>query len=332
VPCIAKLRRTVVKIRSSPQRRKEFHAQCDACGVPSKKLVLDVRTRWNSTYAMIERARELRTPLSNFTKLKPDLPELSDGEWELLGVVARLLGIFDEATRALSATNYPTLNRAVPVYNYLFNKLEDFRDACDDDARENATTIGQCSPAVKDALKNAIQAAHDKLRTYYGQAWADMYAIAVILDPRLKTNYYRANKWERHLVAQSKNALLRAVEAYGTGEEPRSGQADAVVHLGRMDQEIFQDWKRRRVEEECEMKSYLAIRTASPGENVLEWWKYHSGEYPCLARIARDYLAIPATSVPAERVFSGGADLVTDKRGSLNEDTIQACICLSSWL
>jgi hypothetical protein len=44
------------------------------------------------------------------------------------------------------------------------------------------------------------------------------------------------------------------------------------------------------------------------------------------------YLAIPATSVPAERVFSGGADLVSKKRGSLQEDTIQSHLCLDSWL
>lgn len=317
----------------SPQRRDELGKQCIACDTPSKKPILDVRTRWNSTYAMINRACELRTPLSNLAKIHPELPQLNNEEWEVLEVIARLLSIFDEATRALSATNYPTLNRAVPVYNYLFNKLEDFRDACDNEAgaRGNAAIIGQCSPVVKDALRTAIQAAHDKLRTYYGQTWADMYAIAVILDPRLKTNYYRANKWKPQEIAQAKDALVRAVEAYGTEEEPRSNQADAMSRLGPMDQEIFQDLKRRRVEEESEVECYLAERTASVDENVLEWWKHNAREYPCLARIARDYLAIPATSVPAERVFSGGADLITDKRGSLNEDTIQACMCLNSW-
>jgi len=77
---------------------------------------------------------------------------------------------------------------------------------------------------------------------------------------------------------------------------------------------------------------YLTGQTADGGTDALEWWKRHSDEYPNLAPITRDYLAIPATSAPVERVFSGGADLVTDKRGSLKEDTIQACMCLSSWL
>lgn len=38
-----------------------------------------------------------------------------------------------------------------------------------------------------------------------------------------------------------------------------------------------------------------------------------------------------ATSVPVERAFSGGADLIAAKRCSLNANTISACMCLKSW-
>jgi hypothetical protein len=38
-----------------------------------------------------------------------------------------------------------------------------------------------------------------------------------------------------------------------------------------------------------------------------------------------------ATSVPVERVFSGGTDLIAAKRCSLKADTIRACMCLKSW-
>ena len=81
------------------------------------------------------------------------------------------------------------------------------------------------------------------------------------------------------------------------------------------------------MERETELERYLAAPPIKRTEDILGWWKHHQEEYPCLARIARDYLAIPATSVPAERVFSRGTDLITDKRGSLNEDIIEACVC-----
>ena len=37
-------------------------------------------------------------------------------------------------------------------------------------------------------------------------------------------------------------------------------------------------------------------------------------EYPIIARIARDYLAIPATSATSKSVFSIGGDIITKKR------------------
>jgi hypothetical protein len=331
--CITKLRRLVFKIRSSPQRRNAFKHQCIACGIPAKELVLDTRTRWNSTYAMIKRARELRSSLYGLTNTQPGLPQLSDEEWKLLDVAEQLLGAFDKVTRRLSATEYPTLNRVVPIYNHLFNKLEDLRDVCDGlaDCQGNAAITDQCSPTSKRVLRNAIQAAYDKIKEYYDKTWAGMYAIAVILDPRCKMVYYEVNEWDEGMIAHAKAALTRAVAEYGAAES-QSDQADGATLCYSSDQESFQAIKRRCVEKGSEMERYLGTPTADMNEDVLEWWKRHADDYPCLSRIARDYLAIPATSVPAERVFSGGANLITNKRGSLDEGTIQACLCLRSWL
>ncbi|EXX56617.1 hypothetical protein RirG_214540 [Rhizophagus irregularis DAOM 197198w] len=47
--------------------------------------------------------------------------------------------------------------------------------------------------------------------------------------------------------------------------------------------------------------------------------------------MARDYLSIPATSAPVERIFSGGTDLVVQKRCSLKKSTIRETMCLKGW-
>ncbi len=44
--------------------------------------------------------------------------------------------------------------------------------------------------------------------------------------------------------------------------------------------------------------------------------------------MARDYLAVPGTSSPSERAFSGGRQLITDFRCSLKGVTITACMLL----
>ena len=65
--------------------------------------------------------------------------------------------------------------------------------------------------------------------------------------------------------------------------------------------------------------------------DVLNWWKNKSKLYPNLSKMARDYLAIPATSTSSERLFSSGKHLISDTRNSLSSRTIQACQCLKSW-
>jgi hypothetical protein len=48
--------------------------------------------------------------------------------------------------------------------------------------------------------------------------------------------------------------------------------------------------------------------------------------------MARDYLAVPGTSTPSERAFSGGRQLITDFRCSLLKGgTITACMLLKNW-
>lgn len=48
--------------------------------------------------------------------------------------------------------------------------------------------------------------------------------------------------------------------------------------------------------------------------------------------MARDFLAIPSTSVPSEQCFSTSKNLITDKRNRLAGKTVRACMCLRSWL
>ena len=50
-----------------------------------------------------------------------------------------------------------------------------------------------------------------------------------------------------------------------------------------------------------------------------------------MAVIARDHLAIPATSAPSERVFSQGGDIVTKKRNRLSGERIRELLCLKDW-
>lgn len=48
--------------------------------------------------------------------------------------------------------------------------------------------------------------------------------------------------------------------------------------------------------------------------------------------MARDYLAVSATSCAAERVFSSAANVCTTNRGGLLPETMSRLVCSREWL
>ena len=54
----------------------------------------------------------------------------------------------------------------------------------------------------------------------------------------------------------------------------------------------------------------------------------NESQYPRLANMARDYLAIPSTSVLSEQCFLTSKHLITDTRNRLAGKTVRACIYL----
>lgn len=56
----------------------------------------------------------------------------------------------------------------------------------------------------------------------------------------------------------------------------------------------------------------------------------HSKEYPTLSRMARDILAVPASSTDSERAFSQAKLFETDRRNRLSASSLEALMVLHS--
>jgi hAT family C-terminal dimerisation region len=64
--------------------------------------------------------------------------------------------------------------------------------------------------------------------------------------------------------------------------------------------------------------------TVSTGtRDILDIWRTIESQYPTVARMAKDILAIPLAGVGMERVFNLGRDTCTYRRGHLHGTTIQ---------
>ena len=66
-------------------------------------------------------------------------------------------------------------------------------------------------------------------------------------------------------------------------------------------------------------------------EKRLKWWQNNQTKFPILSKIARDYLALQASSVPSERGFSSSGFTVTDMRSRLHPMTVRSLMVLKSW-
>ena len=83
---------------------------------------------------------------------------------------------------------------------------------------------------------------------------------------------------------------------------------------------------------EDEVANYLALPKIHLDDCPLLWWKTNSTRFPVLSKLARKYLAIPATSTPSERLFSEAGNIMTIKRAQLAPNTLENLVfCKKNW-
>jgi hypothetical protein len=113
---VDKLRQGVVWIRSSPQNMERFKGCCKTSDSPELQLSLDVRTRWNSTYEMIQRAHLLSPAFDLMMGSGPEHMRLSASDWQFLKVALLILQPFEDFTKLNSASRYAAINMATISY------------------------------------------------------------------------------------------------------------------------------------------------------------------------------------------------------------------------
>ncbi|CAG8522319.1 12399_t:CDS:2, partial [Dentiscutata heterogama] len=161
------LKKFIIKIRASPQRRQNFEQQCINIGLKPLQLISDNATRWNSTSMMIERALNLKQTIKNTILVDKELEiyRILEDEWKYLQEILNLMQHFKKGTKYVEGQLYPTLTHSVPVYNYLINKLEKI--------------IDQSTELV---IINAADAAKSKILEYYPFTDGYVYTIATRIE------------------------------------------------------------------------------------------------------------------------------------------------------
>lgn len=128
---LAKIRRIVVFFHKSSVAASTLVRNQKLLSLPNHKLKIDICTRWNSAYDMIERFLEQQPAifatfqsLKDLRKRENDLVLLSDSDISNAEDVLKTMAPFKSATKMMCTEQGPTLSIILCLLDKLLKKLE----------------------------------------------------------------------------------------------------------------------------------------------------------------------------------------------------------------
>lgn len=339
---IGHLQKVVKLIALSPQRSEDFKrlVKNDPLIVKELFVVRDNKTRWNSTFNMIDRAIYLQYPLDTYlhncltdrsdTVVTPEKwTPFSNEDWGFIKEAHQALKPFHAATKFVEGATkngyHGALWECLPIIGFLYNEMTQLA------ARQDV------HPNIRYAAKSAVA----KLVKYWHITEASPYnLIAIVLNPLHKWSFVEQqwvnepgrlqlakqkvqNLWERH---QRKHQIT---QARPVPEAPAAPQAP--THYDPINEYLAHFEAPLAVTgPEDEFKTWLALPRERVS-NLIAYWRTQELRFPVLTKLAYNIISIPAMSSACERVFSLTKLQLPPHRNRLKPCTVNAAACLKNW-
>ncbi|KAK8579507.1 hypothetical protein V6N12_069831 [Hibiscus sabdariffa] len=165
---IEKVHDTVDFLNASDARLKRFDELASQYNVQDRKLILECKTRWNSTYDMLDCAIKFRKVFPRYAlhdhsyNYCPD-----DDEWEKIEKLLEILKVFKATTNIISGSEYPTANLFLG------------------EVQRIKVLLDVKSESLDDFVKSMVANMKERFTKYWGECNLLM-AIGLVMDPRLK--------------------------------------------------------------------------------------------------------------------------------------------------
>jgi len=139
------------------------------------KLIQSIATRWNSTFAMLQRFILLSKEIGSVLLTLPDSPEmLTASELQLANEIMEVLQPLEKVTKELCGERFVTVSKIIPLINCLKNKNQMLR--------ENLKT--QTALSLVDRLQKSILLRFGQVENNF------IMTTSTILDPRFKKLHF----------------------------------------------------------------------------------------------------------------------------------------------
>ncbi|KAL5714914.1 hypothetical protein ACHQM5_016815 [Ranunculus cassubicifolius] len=332
---VVKIKESIKYFRGSQGRKQAFYDVVKLLSLPcAKGLRQDVSTRWDSTYYMLVGAIFYKRAFMHLSLSDPNYVHCpTQEEWVKVEKICEFLGLFANVTNLFSGTLYPTSNL---FFREMFLIQDAIKKAC----------------ASEDEFMNVLG---EKMKAKFGDYWMKhniILAMAVVMDPRYKLNFvgyafnaiYGSNNSETPKVRSNlDNLLMLYVNTYSkaaTSTTHVQPDAQAQLHNTRHGNDLLKDFESFDSQENLytPQKTQLEMYLEEPRRkiheplNVLDYWKSNQFRYPELARMARDILSIPISTVASEATFSVGGRVIDQFRSALLPENVESLVCSNDWL
>ena len=282
-----------------------------ALELPQHQIPHDMPTRWNSIFLMFQRIIEQHEAINetfddNLNRRKFDNLKICEEEKNDLVDIVNVLQCFYDATLELSASKYVTISIVVPVFNTLLNMMRL------DDSDSDLTRV------LKQILFSNTKHYIDK----YNILGNHSLIVATLLDVRTKT-FGKVSEKQR-------KEFLKIAQEYIKHHSPDANNSETVsasvvlrprLNIFDFDHNITSNKAKKQLKGlDKELFEYInePVRNIDP----IEYWKINKEVYPTLFKIFKKVFCIPATSVPAEQLFSHAGYNVWDRRNKLKPSNV----------
>jgi hAT family C-terminal dimerisation region len=214
------------------------------------------------------------------------------------------------------------LKNAVPSYNELFDHLEDWEEYID-------TRLSASTSVERGQWLAAISIFKNVLSKNYSKTDSRLYACVTYCDPLMREWYWMEAGYEDEWIARAREQVQ---EVYDTRYALHSRAISRIVNIvAGSEDSVQRAMKKQACIASDELSLYLQGGPALSNFEPLIWWSMHSAEFPGLARMSLDLLAIPETTVQVERVFSQANLILTFGRSVLDAELAGKIASLGSW-
>ncbi|XP_031257249.1 zinc finger BED domain-containing protein RICESLEEPER 2-like [Pistacia vera] len=320
--CISRIRNSIKYVKSSPARAETFQRCVKEEMIAYKGGVcLDVATRWNSTYLMLDVAVKFKKAFQRLededpnyiTDLSHDTPSNEDWEkanrqlvlclndWEkdtnpILNMSKKMKEKFDKYYGSVDRSNMMVLIAAVLDPRFKIKYVEwGYKKIYGNDLQK----VGLMSRKLRDLLQ--------RLYDFY---------VGVV------SGFQESQTSCSSQITRIGQSLVTGVScdeiAYDPSLDEYEEEMEVEIHdMTKSELDIY-------LEEKClPMKSNL---------NILDWWKANAATYKVLSYMARDVFAIPISTVASESAFNTSSHVLYHFRSSLSTPIVEALVCAQDWL